>query len=98
MEYQLRHYRLAPGSKEQFVEEWRQTVVPLRLELGFGILGAWEMTGEDEFAWVVSYAGEDGYAAAEERYQQVRAERAIDPDPKRHVVESTLRIMRSVDF
>jgi hypothetical protein len=98
MEYQLRHYVLAPQSKEQFVEEWRATILPLRLELGFGVLGAWEMTGEDEFAWIVSYGGEDGYAAAEERYQAERAKRNIDPDPKRHVVESTLRIMRAAEF
>jgi hypothetical protein len=98
MEYQLRHYVLAPGTKEQFVEEWRAAIVPLRLELGFGVLGAWEMTDEDEFAWIVSYSGEDGYAAAEERYQAERARRSIDPDPKRFITDMTLRVMRATDF
>ena len=98
MEYQLRHYRLAPGSREQFIEEWRETVVPLRRRLGFGVLGAWEMVDADEFAWIVSYDGEDGYAAAEERYQEARVAENIDPDPKRHVTDATLRIMRAVDF
>jgi hypothetical protein len=98
MEYQLRHYRLAPGTKEQFVEEWRATVLPLRRRLGFEVLGAWEMVDADEFAWVLSWDGPEGYAVAEEHYQEVRAQEHIDPDPKRHVVESTLRIMRAVDF
>jgi NIPSNAP len=99
MEYQLRHYVLEPGSKQQFIEEWRELIVPTRRALGFEVIGAWEVDG-DEFVWIVGYDGEEGYAAAEEVYAASPERQAIDPerDPKRHVTDRTFRIMRAVDF
>jgi hypothetical protein len=100
MEYQLRHYTLAPGSKEQFIAEWRDLIVPMRRAMGFEVVGAWEVTGADEFVWIVGYDGPEGYEAADAAYVTSPERLAIDPDrdPKRHVIEHTFRIMRAVDF
>lgn len=41
MEYQLRDYQIRPGELEQWVEEWKKMVCPLRTSFGFAVVGAW---------------------------------------------------------
>ena len=41
MEFQLREYTIADGRLDDFIAEWREHVLPLRLSLGFSVLGPW---------------------------------------------------------
>jgi hypothetical protein len=53
-EYQLRTYRVRPGELHNWAEVWKTTVVPLRQEYGFDVVGAWLAEEENEFTWIVS--------------------------------------------
>lgn len=79
MTHQLRRYRLRPGSTDEFVEVWRDLVVPLRQRLGFEVVAAWTVPGADEFVWVVSHPGD--FEEAERRYYDSPERAALDPDP-----------------
>ena len=41
VEYQLRDYRVKPGEMKEWIDEWRSKIYPLRLSLGFKVVGAW---------------------------------------------------------
>ena len=88
METQVRIYRVEEGQLERFVEEWTEHIKPLRESLGFRVLGAWPSEEDNRFAWVLGYEGEDGFAAANERYYTSPERAALDPDPARLLAET----------
>jgi hypothetical protein len=47
-QWQLRIYRAKTGELDQFVDEWREHVLPLRKAKGFDVLGPW-VTEDDRF-------------------------------------------------
>ena len=53
---QLRRYRIKEGRLDQFVAEWKETVVPLRTAAGFTIVGAWTVPAINEFVWILEHA------------------------------------------
>ena len=53
MATQLRDYRIVTGELERFVQEWRTQLAPLRRSLGFEIPGAWMVTEEQRFIWLL---------------------------------------------
>jgi hypothetical protein len=80
-QWQLRIYRAKIGELDDFVDEWREHVLPLRKAKGFEVLGPW-VTEDERFVWIVGHAD---LVAADEAYY-ASAERAeIDPDPARHL-------------
>ena len=83
MEWQLRIYRIDEGAFEQWVDEWTTHVAPLTRKLGFAVLGPW-IDGRT-FVWLLGYAGDDGFAAANERYYDSAERKAVEPDPARHI-------------
>lgn len=50
---QLRTYTIREGLLEEWAARWRESVVPLRLKLGFGIGGAWLDHERSRFVWVI---------------------------------------------
>ena len=88
METQVRIYRVHEGQLERFVKEWKEHIKPLRESLGFRVLGAWASEEDNRFAWVLGYEGEDGFAAANERYYTSPERAALDPDPARLLAET----------
>ena len=46
-----------------------------------GRVGAWVADDKDEFVWILSYDGPDGFDAADARYYASPARAALDPDP-----------------
>lgn len=88
MATQLRDYRIAEGSLDQFVEEWSTRIAPIRRELGFTIDGAWTVEDESRFVWLLTYPGDwDAFAAADRAYYGSAQRRALDPDPARLIEE-----------
>ena len=85
MQFQLREYTIEDGLLDDFVREWSELVLPLRVSLGFSVVGPWIEREASRFVWVVGYDGDirganDAYYASPERA-------AMDPDPARLVVE-----------
>lgn len=84
MAIQLRDYRIRDGALDQFVEEWRAKIAPLRREKGFTIEGAWKILDESRFLWLASYPGDwDDFEAADSAYYASPERAAIEPDPAR---------------
>lgn len=81
MEYQVRRYRVAEGKLDAFVDAWRSGVVPLRQNFGFTIEGAWSIPETNEFVWVMSFDGPEGFAAADAAYYESDERSTLDPNP-----------------
>jgi hypothetical protein len=86
MEFQLREYRIEEGHLDDFVREWRELVLPLRVSRGFSVFGPWVEREASRFVWIVGYDGD--ISAANDAYYSSPEREAIDPDPARLVVES----------
>lgn len=96
MSFQLREYAVKPGEMAEFVEEWRSRVVPLRIKAGFKVLGAWTVDGTDQFVWIVSYDGPKTWQEAEADYYRLPERKALQPDPARHLAQTSARLMNPV--
>lgn len=81
MEYQVRRYRAAEGKLDAFVDAWRRGVVPLRKKFGFTVEGAWSIPETNEFVWVMSYDGPEGFEAADAAYYESDERSTLDPNP-----------------
>jgi hypothetical protein len=81
MHFQLRVYRVEPGRLDDFVREWRESILPLREELGFSVLGPWIAPEESRFVWLLGYDGD--IREANGRYYRSEKRGAMDPDPAR---------------
>ncbi|HTK06013.1 MAG TPA: NIPSNAP family protein [Ktedonobacteraceae bacterium] len=95
-EYQLRIYRIKPGTMAEFIEGWRKHMVPLREKYGFTVLYAFNHEEKNEFVWLVSHDGPEGYAAAEAVYYQSPERNSLSWDPKPYIEHIELRILKSV--
>ena len=82
---QLRVYTINRGVMDEWVEEWHAHIKPLRLKLGFEILGAWTVTETNQFLWVLSYDGPESWDSLDQAYHQSKERRAMEPDPARHI-------------
>ena len=82
MEYQLRDYRVRPGELDEWLEEWREQVYPLRLANGFEVIGAWIAREESRFVWII---GHDDFQLANDVYYASPERAGMDPDPARHL-------------
>ena len=96
MDHQLRIYRLKPGRLPSFLELWRDHIVPARRANAFDVVGAWVDEEGDEFAWVVRYSGEDGFAAGDARYYSSAERMALPYDPRDDIARADLRMLDAV--
>lgn len=86
MTAQLRDYVIADGHLDKFVEAWLKGVVPLRLRFGFRIQGAWTVSSESRFVWILAHdAGEEEWQALDDAYYASPERAAVDPDPAQWV-------------
>lgn len=81
MEYQVRRYRTTEGQLDGFVDAWRDGVIPLRKKFGFTVEGAWSIPETNEFVWVMSYDGPEGFEAADAVYYESDERSTLDPNP-----------------
>ena len=85
MRFQLREYTVKDGGLDQFVREWREHVLPLRLSLGFNVLGPFVERDANRFVWIIGHDGD--IEAANDAYYSSDARKAMDPDPARLLVD-----------
>lgn len=83
MQYQLRDYQVTSGAMAQFVSEWTATVVPLRKQFGFEIVGAWSNAEANRFVWIVGHEGD--FEEADRSYYASPERRAMSPNPARFI-------------
>ena len=86
MRFQLREYTIEDGRLDEFVREWRELVLPLRVAMGFSVFGPWIERGASRFVWIVGYDGD--IEAANEAYYASDGRKAMEPDPARFLVEA----------
>ena len=86
MRFQLREYTIEEGRLDDFVGEWRELVLPLRVSMGFSVLGPWIERGASRFVWIVGYDGD--IEAADAAYYASGERAAMRSDPARLVVEA----------
>jgi NIPSNAP len=96
MEIQLRDYRIRPGHMDDWIAGWKRGIVPQRHQEGFEIVSAWVDRAHDRFVWLVGYAGDDGFEAAEERYHNSPARLALQPDPSDFVAQAKLDMVEAL--
>jgi hypothetical protein len=94
MEWQLRIYTISDGVLDDWIEEWRRHIAPLRRKLGFRVLGPW--VDGDTFVWLLGYEGEDGFAAADARYYESPERTNLTPDPARHIAHAEHRQLQEI--
>ncbi|MFE9975745.1 NIPSNAP family protein [Streptomyces hirsutus] len=78
---QLRTYTVRDGLLDEWVERWRADIVPLRLELGFEIGGAWTDRERNQFIWLISYEGPETFAERNALYWASPERKAMGLDP-----------------
>lgn len=86
MQYQLRDYRITPGTMTDFVTEWNAGVVPLRERAGFEIISAWSSHETNRFVWIVAYDGD--FEEADRLYYESPERGRISPDPARFIEDA----------
>lgn len=96
MPTQLRIYTINRGSLQQFAEEWKQKVYPLRLEFGFQIHGAWILEKTNQFVWLISYDGPETWETREQAYYDSEKRKAMAPDPVRLIARPEQYFVESV--
>lgn len=93
---QLRTYTVRAGLLGEWADKWRTLVVPLRLEFGFEIGGAWRDRERDRFIWLISYEGVETFAERNARYWASPKREQIGLDPKEYLLETDVREVDSV--
>lgn len=96
MIWQIREYSVKPGEMDQWLDEWRAQIVPLRERYGFRVLGSWTVDGTDQFVWIISYDGPRSWDEANADYYGSAERKALDPDPARHLAHTQTRLMTAV--
>jgi hypothetical protein len=84
MTAQLRRYRIKAGRGEQFAQEWRDLIAPLRETYGFRVSG-WLVEGGVEFVWLLEHENQVSFDAADAAYYASAQRQALQPDPARLV-------------
>lgn len=85
---QLRTYTVREGMLDEWVERWREDIIPLRLELGFVIGGARVDRERNQFVWLISYEGPETFAERNAMYWSSVARKAMNLDPDDYLVRT----------
>jgi hypothetical protein len=85
---QLRTYTVRDGLLDEWVQRWRGEIVPLRLELGFTIGGAWVDRERNQFVWLISYEGPETFAERNALYWSSPKREAMGLNPDDYLVRT----------
>jgi hypothetical protein len=85
MPVQMRIYTINRGALEIWSTEWKEKIKPLRLQLGFNILGAWTILETNQFVWLLSYDGPESWETLDKAFHESEERKAMDPDPARNI-------------
>jgi hypothetical protein len=96
---ELRGYTTTQGALEQFVDEWRRGVLPLRQAHGYRVDAAWTIPTESRFVWLLSLEVDPSeWESRNDAYYADPAREALDPDPARLIASQRRALVAPVDF
>lgn len=96
---ELRDYTITQGALEQFVDEWRRGVLPLRRVHGYRVDAAWTIPTESRFVWLLSLEVDPSeWESRNDAYYADPAREALDPDPARLIASQRRALVVPVDF
>ena len=96
---ELRDYRIREGLLEEWVEEWRGRIAPIRRELGFTIERAWMIEDESRFVWLLSYPGEwEAFEEADRAYYDSPQRTSLVPNPARLIEDQVISRLAEVEL
>jgi len=96
---ELRDYRIVEDSLDQWVEEWRTRIAPIRRELGFTIERAWKVEDEGRFVWLLTYPGDwQAFEAADRAYYDSPQRKSLDPNPARLIGEQSVAKLTEIEL
>jgi hypothetical protein len=73
MLWQVRRYTMNPDVWDEFLDLFRNYIVPAREKWGWTVVGGWIDRDRLEFTWIVGHPAPEGWEAAEDAYLE-------DPD------------------
>lgn len=85
MAVQLRTYTIKRGALDEFAREWQATIKPLRIKIGFQVVGAWTVSESNQFIWILSYDGPKSWEEMDRAYFDSPERLAMEPDPARNI-------------
>ncbi|MFH9133476.1 NIPSNAP family protein [Streptomyces sp. NPDC017524] len=88
---QLRTYTVRDGLLDEWIQRWKADILPLRLELGFTIGGAWVDREHNQFFWLISYEGAETFAERNAMYWDSPARVSMDLDPDDYLLSTDER-------
>ena len=88
---QVRTYTVREGLLDEWVRRRREEIVPLRLEFGFCLGGAWVDRERHHFIWEISYEGPESFAERNRHYWGSPEREAMALDPKDYLVSTDVR-------
>ncbi|WP_116247808.1 NIPSNAP family protein [Nocardiopsis sp. FIRDI 009] len=88
---QVRTYTVREGLLDEWVQRWKEEIVPLRLKFGFSLGGAWIDRERRHFIWEISYDGPETFTERNRRYWDSPEREAMDLDPKDYLVSTDVR-------
>jgi heme-degrading monooxygenase HmoA len=82
---QFRDYAVKPGEMEEWLDEWRAKLYPLRTKRGFRIMAAWVVPESNRFLWIIRWDGKGSFEDADRAYYASQERKAVSPNPARHL-------------
>lgn len=65
---QVRTYTVREGLLDEWAQRWKAEILPLLLEWGFAIGGAWVDREHNQFVWLITYEGPETFAERNAMY------------------------------
>ncbi|MCU7862914.1 MAG: NIPSNAP family protein [Candidatus Thiodiazotropha sp. (ex Lucinoma borealis)] len=96
MAIQMRIYTINRGYLKDWVSEWQENIKPLRLRLGFEILGAWTNEENNQFYWILKYEGKENWDKLDAAFHESEERRKMQPNPARHIAKTEQFFLNSV--
>ena len=85
MPTQIHIYTINRGALNEFANEWRDRIKPLREKFGFRVSGGWQVTDTNQFIWFLSRDDSEDWETQNQAFYQSDERRSLDPDPARHI-------------
>lgn len=99
MATQLRDFTIERERMDDFVTAWRDDIVPLRIQHGFRISGAWTVPGENRFIWLLEADGDQvEFEARDAAYYASESRTGVRTDPRRWIVDHSSAFLEPVPF
>ena len=85
MPTQIHIYTINRGALNEFANEWRDRIKPLREQFGFRVSGGWKVTDTNQFICFLSRDDSEDWETQNQAFYQSDERRSLAPDPARHI-------------